>query len=475
VGTADLPGIRGGLAVCQSILAMMEGDLEQAARFSHQAASLLPEETVWLRSFVALDDTIASVFSGDTRHAIESARLAVRIARQANNPLVMIIAACEIAIMQWIQGQLSKSWETLQKARYLAIGPEGKPHPLSAFIDIVMGEVLFERGLLEEASDYLERGVQATESMWYLGSLGGTTSLARLRQARGDISGVQDIVERAAQKALSKDSSQWDMALVAALALRLALQRDDLAEAEQWWKKGGFPDVNTPIAFDRYPYHVYEFLMLAQTRFLLVKDQAAGGSGGLQLAAELLGQLLIQADRLQRGVSQMQILVQQAMVQSALGDEGAKLTLLRALALAEPEGYRRIFLDEGRCLSDLLRQSRSAQEESGSHLPSLSFIDGLLKALPGKEIAPPANHTRVEQPAGPATARLEDGMPISLSAREMEVLALIAEGKSNQEISAELYLALNTVKRHAYNIFAKLDVKKRTQAVSKARQLGLIP
>jgi ATP/maltotriose-dependent transcriptional regulator MalT len=79
------------------------------------------------------------------------------------------------------------------------------------------------------------------------------------------------------------------------------------------------------------------------------------------------------------------------------------------------------------------------------------------------------------QRIGPTIAKLEDGLPISLSAREMEVLALIAEGKSNQEISAELYLALNTVKRHAYNIFAKLEVKKRTQAVSKARQLGLIP
>ena len=75
----------------------------------------------------------------------------------------------------------------------------------------------------------------------------------------------------------------------------------------------------------------------------------------------------------------------------------------------------------------------------------------------------------------PTIAHLEDGLPISLSAREMEVLALIAEGKSNQEISAELYLALNTVKRHAYNIYTKLEVKKRTHAVSRARQLGLIP
>ena len=77
--------------------------------------------------------------------------------------------------------------------------------------------------------------------------------------------------------------------------------------------------------------------------------------------------------------------------------------------------------------------------------------------------------------SGSLTSKTEDGLPITLSSREVEVLKLIAEGKSNQEISAELYLALNTVKRHAYNIYAKLGVQKRTQAVSMARKLGLLP
>jgi ATP/maltotriose-dependent transcriptional regulator MalT len=90
------------------------------------------------------------------------------------------------------------------------------------------------------------------------------------------------------------------------------------------------------------------------------------------------------------------------------------------------------------------------------------------------EVAMPANEQPIEQTTGKTIAYLEDGFPIALSAREMEVLSLIAEGKSNQEISAELYLALNTVKRHAYNIYTKLEAKKRTHAVSKARQLGLI-
>jgi LuxR family maltose regulon positive regulatory protein len=300
-------------------------------------------------------------------------------------------------------------------------------------------------------------------------------ALARLRQAMGDIPGMLEVIEEAARMALSTEASEWDEVVAPAVAVRLALQRDDLAAAEQWWKKGGFPDLNTPIALEKYPYHVYEYLLLTQTRFLLVMGQETGGAGDLQQAAEMLMTLLLEAERYQRVTSQIEIFILLAMVQSALGDEGANKTLLRALALGEPEGYRRVYLDEGWRLAELLRQCRSMQQASGSHLPSVAFIDSLLGAIqrtePGREL----DHRPVEGMAAPTIAHLEDGLPISLSAREMEVLALIAQGKSNQEISAELYLALNTVKRHAYNIYAKLEVKKRTQAVSKARQLGLIP
>jgi len=472
---ANLSGIRGGLALCQSYLAMLSGDIVQAAKFSRQATKYLPKENVYLHSLISLDESISSVLSGDTQKTIESLRVTTRIARQANNPLVMIIATCEIAIVQWIQGQLSKAWETLQKAQYVAIGPDGKPHPMAGFIDIVLGEILFERNELEEARDYLERGCQAIQSIWYLGSLGGMTSLARLRQALGDISGAQAIVDEISRMALRSDASQWDNALASGLAVRLAVQRDDLATAEQWWKKGGFPDLNTPIALEDYPYHIFEYVLLAQARFLLVQGQETGKARDLKQALELLESLVPEAERFQRGASQIQILVLQAMAQYALGNGRATKTLLHALALGEPEGFRRFYLDEGRRLTDLLRQCRAAQEESGSHLPSLAFIDSLLESL-----QPPGVEQEVDQElmggrAAPTTAHLEDGLPISISAREMEVLALIAEGKSNQEISAELYLALNTVKRHAYNIYTKLEVKKRTHAVSRARQLGLIP
>ncbi len=473
-GKDDLQYFRGSLAVCKSILAILSGDMEQAVEFSRQATSYISEENVYLRSLLALDDSLYFISSGDTQKAIESLRATMRIARQANNLLTMIIAASSLADLQALQGQLSKAWETLQKAQYLAIGPEGKPHPLAGLVDMGLGEILLEHNLLTEARDYLEKGCRVIQSIWYLGSLDGMVSLARLRQAMGDISESRAILAEAERMALSTDSSQWDDAFVAATAIRLALQRDDLAAAEQWWKKGGFPDLNTPISLEYYPYHIFEYLLLTQAKFLLVKGQETGSAGDLLQAAELLKMLFLEAERFQRVTSQIQILVLQAMVQTALGDEGAKKNLLRALALGEPEGYRRVYLDEGWRLADLLRQCRSMQQESGSHLPSLAFIDSLLEAIQQGEGAKPANEQPIEQSTGKTIAYLEDGLPIALSAREMEVLGLIAEGKSNQEISVELYLALNTVKRHAYNIYAKLEAKKRTQAVSKARQLGLI-
>jgi LuxR family maltose regulon positive regulatory protein len=472
--------IRGGIALCESYLAMASGDLERAADLSQQATSYLQDEeqyqrSIYYRSIIALDDSISSILSGDTQKAIEALRATTRIAQQANNLFVMIIAGCALADMQALQGQLSKAWETYQRVQYWAQGPQGKPLPLAGLVDMGLGEILLEHDLLEEARDYLVRGVRITQSMWYIGSLHGVIALARLRQAMGDIPGTLEVIEEATRMALSTDASEWDEAVAPAVAVRLALQRDDLASAELWWKKGGFPDLNIPIALEDYPYHVYEYIILAQIRFLLVKDQETGFAGGQLQAADLLGPLLLEAERLQRVTSQIQILILQAMAQSALGDEGAVKILLRALTLGEPEGYRRFFLDEGWRLVDLLRQCRIVQQESGSQFPSLAFIDSLLEALQRTETGREIEHRPVEGRAGPTIAHLEDGLPISLSAREMEVLNLIAEGKSNQEISAELYLALNTVKRHAYNIYAKLEVKKRTHAVSRARQLGLIP
>ncbi|MRS05236.1 hypothetical protein EG832_18780, partial [bacterium] len=182
------PIIRGGLALCESHLAMASGDMKHAAELSQRASSFFQEveqysSSTYFRSIVALDESISSILSGDTQKAIGSLRTTIRIARQANNQYAMIAAGCALADMQALQGQLSKAWETYQRVQFWSQGQGGKPLPLSGLVDVGLGEILLEHDLLEEANDYLERGLQITQSMWYFGSLHGMIALTRLRQA----------------------------------------------------------------------------------------------------------------------------------------------------------------------------------------------------------------------------------------------------------------------------------------------------
>ena len=375
-----------------------------------------------------------------------------------------------------MQGQLSKAWETLQKSAVFGPGAGWEPLPLAGLVDIGLGEILLEHDLLEEARDYLERGCRVTQSMWYIGSLDGMISLARLRQAMGDIPGSQAVLAEAARMALSTDASEWDDAVVAAVAVRLALQRDDLAAAEQWWKKGGFPDLNAMIALEDYPYHIFEYLLLTQARFLLVKGQDNRQCGTIYSKPQNCWRRSCSKRSGFNGLPRRLRFWFCRRWRSLLWEmKGRQRPCCAPWRLGEPEGYRRVYLDEGWRLAELLRQCRSHSKNLAAiSLPwPLSIVCWKPSSARGRHGSSMNNQSNSGQ--AQTTAHLEDGLPISLSAREMEVLALIAEGKSNQEISAELYLALNTVKRHAYNIYAKLEVKKRTQAVSKARQFGLIP
>ena len=127
----------------------------------------------------------------------------------------------------------------------------------------------------------------------------------------------------------------------------------------------------------------------------------------------------------------------------------AMIALEHALTLAEPGGYVRIFLDEGEPMARLLYRA----VERGI---APEYAGQLLAAFPALEAKP---HTEMVEP---------------LSERELDVLRLIAEGLSNQEIARRLHLSLSTVKWHTGNIYGKLGVKNRTQAVAKARSLGIL-
>ena len=159
--------------------------------------------------------------------------------------------------------------------------------------------------------------------------------------------------------------------------------------------------------------------------------------------------------------SVIEILVLQALAHEAQGNIPLALAPLeRALALAEPEGYVRIFVDEGLPMAHLL----SAAATQGM-MPD--YIGQLLAVFEAE--AQKREDTSYLSPASPAQPLIEP-----LSQRELEVLQLIAQGLSNREISERLFLALSTVKGHNRNIYGKLQVQRRTEAVARARELGLL-
>jgi LuxR family maltose regulon positive regulatory protein len=475
--------LRGILAFCRSTLAIRTGDAQRAVEFSRAAQDDLPQDDPFSLSLRALDRGMQSILQGDTTQTIETLRETARMARLGGNLGAQVLLTCQLAEVQALQGQLSRALATLEKARSLTLKPDGSPLPLAGFVDCIAGDILRERDRLKEARQVLERGLEHTQTWWSLSSMDCLLSLARVLQSQGDASGALSRIDEAARLALSSESSPWDEALVAGTAVRLALQRNDVATATGWRRQSRWLDSPDSLRREEVPYHIFEYLLLTEARFRYISGRESGDEDELRRVRELLQSIVPEVQHFRRVTSEIEIMVLLALAEYELGeDEQALHSLRRALALGEPEDYRRVFLDEGPVMAALLTRLRGRRPAPGSALPSQRYVESLLEACQRETGVTPQDPpltsrlgSSPERGIEPATARTPEGLPITLSAREVEVLTLIAEGRSNHEISARLFLALNTVKRHAYNIFTKLDVKSRTQAVARARQLGLIP
>jgi LuxR family maltose regulon positive regulatory protein len=169
-------------------------------------------------------------------------------------------------------------------------------------------------------------------------------------------------------------------------------------------------------------------------------------------AVELTDRLLAAADDGGRNGSAIDILVAQALARQALRDvDRAVESLMRAVELAEPEGYVRIFIVEGRPMVSLL-QAAITRGIGGE------YVRVLLSASRGTERRPIGSQRLVE----------------TLSERELDVLRLLAGDLSGPDIARELFVSLNTLRTHTKSVYAKLGVNNRRAAVRRASELDLL-
>jgi len=317
---------------------------------------------------------------------------------------------------------------------------------------------LYERNELTAALDHANRGIELCRPLAYTSPLAaGLAVLARIRQADGDPAGALEAIDEVSQLELSPQV----IALLSPVRARLLLAQGDVLPAAEWAEAAGLRPADEPD-YPREP----EYLMLA--RVLLAQNEPGP-------ALTLLERLLAAAASQERTGSIIEIQALRALALAARGDHARALgALTEALALAGRYGYVRVFADEGAPMRALLTRLSAARPGSGQPGAARPMDPGhlavILRACGQPEAGPSPR-------AGAAAAAPGLTQPLTepLTDRELEVLRLLAAGRSNQQIARGLFLALDTVKKHVTHILGKLGAANRTEAAARARQLGLIP
>ena len=441
----------GTIAIARAGQALARGDVPGTVTYARRALDLAPEDDHLTRGGAAGFLGLASWTSGHLEAAHRTYADGMASLQKAGNISDAINGAIALAAIRIAQGRLREAMRTYEHALQLAT-EQGNP-VLRGTADMYVGMSELEREWddLEAATKYLLRSKEQGEHTGFpQNRYRWRVAMARILEAQGDLDGALDLLDDAERLYMSDFSP--NVRPIAALKTRVWVAQGRLGEALDWAREQG-------LSADDGLSYVREFEHITLARVLLARYKSDREERSIHETMGLLERLLQAAEEGGRMGSVIQILVLQALAHEAQGESPSALVPLeRALTLAEPEGYVRVFVDEGTPMARLLY-------EALSHGVEREFTRRLLAAFP---VAEP-EQTTSSQLRGPESELVEP-----LSARELEVLQLIAEGLTNQDVATRLYLSPHTVKVHTRNIFTKLAVKNRTQAVARGKALGIL-
>ena len=427
------------------------GDVPGTAEYARRALDLLPPGDHTRRGQAAALLGLAYWTSGDLEAAHQALADAMANFRMAGNLHFAISGTYGLADIRIDQGRLRDAVRTYENALQLA-EEQGEP-ALRGTAELYLGlsGLYLERGDLEAARQHLleseELGEHAALPNWPYRRCVAT---ARMAEAQGDFDDALDLLDEAQR--LYHRTPVPDVRPIAALKARVLVARGRLDEALDWAREQGLS------AHDDLSY-LREFEHITLARMLLARYKSDREERSIHEATGLLQRLLRAAEEGGRIGSVIEILVLQALAHEAQDDSPSALgPLQRSLRLAESEGYVRVFVDEGRPMARLLSEAAAR---------------GIVPKYTGKLLA--AFEAAAKQSEDTSYGHPAEPLVEPLSQRELEVLRLIAQGLSNREIGERLFLALDTVKGHNRRIFGKLSVGRRTEAVARARSLGILP
>jgi LuxR family maltose regulon positive regulatory protein len=418
----------GHIAAIRALLAAAQNQVETSIAQSRRALEYLHPDNLAVRTATIWKLGIAYQLQGDRAAASRAYTEAIAISQASGNLIINLSATVGLGNVQETENQLYPAAQTYQRVLQL-VGES--PLPFACEAHLGLARIYYEWNDLEAAEQHGQQGVHLARQLENTGRfVAGEVVLARLKLARGDAVGANALLAEA-DRSVRQQNFAHQMPEVAAAQVLTLLHQGSLSAAAH-------------LA------HVHE-LPVSQARVYLAKGDPSAALAVLESWRRQVEAKGWQDERLK-------VLVLLAVALEAQGEKDMAVQLLGdALLFAAPGGFIRLFVDEGRPMAHLLSEAAAS---------------GMMADYTGKLLAV----YEAEEQKRTDTSYWPFAQPLiePLSPRELEVLRLIAQGFSNQEISERLFLALDTVKGHNRKIFGKLQVERRTEAIARARELGLL-
>lgn len=435
----DTQTMKGEVAAVRAYVSGVHGNLSQAVELAQTALANLPEENFHMRAIVTQNLGVAYHWIGDPISAIQTLTKAVELTRLANQKFQTLTTLAILGRAHEMQGNLHKAREIYQNAITLGSEASQEPVPFAGMAYVGMARLQYEWNDLEGAMYNAREGIRLSKTGGFMAyQIFGYAILARIYEAKGDHDRADEMLQKAEWLG---QGSEYDLvlALVSEMRIRMWIRQGNLSAAEDWARAHLLSSVDELNAASEIEQIAVARVLVAQDRF----DQALN----------LLTQLLDTAQAANRMENVLKILILLALVYQSERKTASALSVLeRVLALAKSEGYRRIFIDQGEAMERLLRRAGTQGIEP-------QFVAKLLPEFDQSSAGP-----------GMITQPLIE----PLSRRQLEVLNLLADGLSNEEIAEKLVITVGTVKAHTANIYRKLNVNSRLQAVARARELEIL-
>jgi LuxR family maltose regulon positive regulatory protein len=458
--------LQGEWLALQSILVGAQGKMQESRDLAEQALNFLPEDQVQVRimTYMGLANAYRQIL--DYERAAEAAEAMIQESRKAGDLASEVFGLSFQGLIILQEGRLHSAHEIALQGLRLA----ERAGPFSPFTATLYGElaqIYYHWHRLEEARGYFERSVQ-----WSLpggfsdAQIYHSVFLSRLFQMEGklqesvrEIEKALDLTKTAAPSLVGEEVVAQQVSIFLALDRFVESQSALIPYGFRFEDEFSYPELSPNTLLPHHQGLLYDSAL----RILLHQAQKEHQQSILQKGIELAGLVLQGSFRARHLPVAIQTLLLRAQLYIAVGEDGASLAdVARALELAEPEGFISIFLEEGQPIAQLMT-TLLKRGMPGSVKPT--YIRQILAAFPK---TPPAVKTPT-QTVDPNLSPIEP-----LTPRELEVLQLIAAGDSNKVIADKLTITLSAVKKHTGNIFYKLNVNSRTQAVLRARQAGIL-